>query len=89
MVNTHVDIIDWRGSRGFVGDDLALGQATRHLQARRTGRAGAHESTGWLTHHAAHDEAAWTFMGRLFERTRELEGVRWHSAAQLFTGTDC
>ena len=89
MVNTHVDIIDWRGSRGFVGEDLALGQATRHLQARRTGLADAHESTGWLTHHAVHDEAAWTFMGRLFERTRALEGVRWHSAGQLFAGTGC
>ncbi len=84
MVNTHVDIIDWRGTRGFVGEDLALGQATRHLQERRTGLADAGEATGWLTHHAVHDEAAWAFMALLLERTRDLEGVRWRAAADLF-----
>ena len=84
MVNTHVDIIDWRGTRGFVGEDLALGQAVRHLQARRSGHADALECTGWLTHHAVHDEAAWTFMALLLERTRELQGLRWRVARELF-----
>lgn len=84
MVNTHVDVIDWRGSRGFVGEDLALGQATRHLQARRRGLADADESTGWLTHHAVHDEAAWTFMALLLEATRDLDGVCWRAAGDLF-----
>jgi hypothetical protein len=35
QVNTHIDIIDWRGGRGFVGEARALEQATRHLAARR------------------------------------------------------
>ena len=84
MVNTHVDVIDWRGSRGFVGEDLALAQATRHLQSRRNGSADADEATGWLTHHAVHDEAAWTFMASLLEHTRGLDGVCWRAAADLF-----
>lgn len=84
MVNTHVDIIDWRGTRGFVGEELALGQATRHLQERRSGQADAGEATGWLTHHAVHDEAAWGFMALLLERTRDLQGVCWRAAAELF-----
>lgn len=84
MVNTHVDVIDWRGSRGFVGEDLALSQATRHLKARRAGSADADESTGWLTHHAVHDEAAWLFIELLLERTRTLQAVRWRSASELF-----
>jgi hypothetical protein len=84
MVNTHVDVIDWRGSRGFVGEDIALTLATRHLQARRVGLADAGEATGWLTHHAVHDEATWTFMARLLERTRGLDGVSWRTAADLF-----
>ena len=86
MVNTHVDVIDWRASRGFVGEDLALAQATGHLQARRHGSVDARETTGWLTHHAVHDEAAWTFMASLLERTRGLEGVCWRAAADLFGG---
>lgn len=85
MVNTHVDVIDWRGSRGFVGEDFALNLATRHLQARRNGSADAHECTGWLTHHAVHDEAAWSFLAMLLERTRRTDGVRWRAATDLFT----
>ena len=84
MVNTHVDIIDWRGRRGFVGEDIALDQATRRLRAQRNGRADADESTGWLTHHAVHDEASWAFMERLLDYTRERAGVRWRSATELF-----
>ena len=84
MVNTHIDVIDWRGSRGFVGAEVALAQATRHLQARRNGSAQAQECTGWLTHHAVHDEATWRFMAMLLERTSHIDGVRWRSAADLF-----
>jgi len=84
MVNTHIDVIDWRGSRGFVGEEVALAQATRHLQARRNGSASADECTGWLTHHAVHDEATWKFMAMLLERTSHIDGVRWRAATDLF-----
>ena len=84
QVNTHVDIIAWRGSRGFLGEDEALAQAVRHLAARRAGTADAAEPTGWLTHHACHDEAAWRFLSRLFEVTRHEPGVRWRSAGDIF-----
>ncbi|HSN32362.1 MAG TPA: hypothetical protein VLU41_06730, partial [Ideonella sp.] len=42
-VNTHVDIIDWHGSRRFAGDGAVLGAAARHLAARREGAADATE----------------------------------------------
>ena len=84
LVNTHVDIIDWRGSRGFVGEEAALAHATLHLSARRGGQADPTEPTGWLTHHAVHDAAAWVFMERLLERTGRENGVRWLGAAELF-----
>lgn len=83
QVNTHVDIIDWRGTRGFVGEDAALGALLRHLSARRCDECDAGEATGVLTHHAAHDEASWTFLERLFERTR-AGGARWSEASALF-----
>ena len=86
QVNTHVDIIAWRGGRGFVGEDEALGLAVRHLAARRTGAAESAEPTGWLTHHADHDEAAWKFLPRLFEATLRAPGVLWRRAEDLFAG---
>jgi len=84
QVNTHVDIIDWRGSRGFVGEQAALEAAVRHLAARRTGAAEAGEPTGWLTHHAVHDAAAWDFLAQLLESTRAVSGVSWRSGEELF-----
>lgn len=82
--NTHVDIIDWRGTRGFCGEDAALAAAVRHLSARRSGAAESTEPTGWLTHHELHDSAAWNFLEQLFERTRRL-GARWVAAESIFT----
>ncbi len=84
QVNAHADIIAWRGGRGFVGEEEALGIALRHLAARRAGTADADEPTGWLTHHACHDEAAWSFLARLLEATEAAPGVRWRGAAELF-----
>ena len=83
-VNTHVDIIEWRATRAFCGEDAALAAAVRHLAARRTGAADSAEPTGWLTHHQLHDSAAWNFLERLFERTRRL-GARWLDAESIFT----
>lgn len=82
-VNTHVDIIDWRGSRAFCGEDTVLEMALTHLAARRTGTADAAEPTGLLTHHAVHGAAAWDFLEHFFDTTRRL-GARWQEAAALF-----
>lgn len=84
QVNTHVDLIAWRAGRGFAGEQSVLGAAVRHLAAKREGRADAAEPTGWLSHHAVHDEAAWAFLERLFETARESAGVRWLGAGELF-----
>jgi len=83
QVNSHVDIIDWRGTRGFVGEEAALRAAVKHLAARRSGAADPTEPTGWLTHHAVHDAAAWQFLEHLFERTRK-HGARWIDPRELF-----
>jgi hypothetical protein len=77
QINTHVDVIDWRGTRGFIGEEDALRAVLRHLGAQ------SGEPTGVLTHHAVHDQAAWAFLERLFEHTRRA-GARWTDAAALF-----
>ncbi len=87
QVNAHVDIIEWRHGRGFVGEQQALALACEQLQLRRRGAAEATEPVGWLTHHALHDEAAWRFLADLFERTRKLAGLHWLHPDQIFHPT--
>jgi len=75
QVNTHVDIVDWRHGRRFIGEREALSLALKNLSGD--------EPAGWLSHHAVHDAAAWKFLERLF-KVRE---ARWLSAAEAFSYT--
>ena len=84
QVNTHVDIVDWHGSRGFIGEGAALGQLVRHLAARRSGSVDAHEPTGVMTHHLAHDEGCWRFAGELALRLAQHRAAVWLDAASIF-----
>jgi hypothetical protein len=75
-VNTQVDLIDWQGSRGFVGVEAALGRLVAHLAARRSGVADPAIPTGILSHHLVHDTATWRFLENLQDwlaRRGELE----------------
>jgi hypothetical protein len=75
QVNTHIDIVAWHEGRRFIGEEQALSAAVELMEVT--------EPVGWLTHHAVHDEAAWRFL----ERLARVEGVRWASAAELFSYT--
>ena len=55
QVNTHVDVINWHGTFGFLGLEPILELLVGHLAAKREGRADAAEPTGLLTHHLVHD----------------------------------
>jgi hypothetical protein len=68
MVNTHVDVIDWRGSRG--------GRPEAQLAAEIVARMEA-GPVGLLTHHLVHDAAVWAFLARLYATTRGHPGCRW------------
>lgn len=69
LVNTHVDVIDWRGKNGppgaFLGEDACLSLFIGHLRARRLGEADRDEPTGVLSHHLVHDPATWRFLEKL------------------------
>ena len=84
QINTHVDIIDWRAGRAFVGEERALEMMTAQLRARRLGQCDADEPLGLLTHHAVHDGGTWEFLERLFERSQALAGLRWWRASEIF-----
>lgn len=69
LVNTHVDIIDWRGTRGG-RDAAALVADLSTALARGT-------PVGLLTHHLVHDAAAWGFLKTLVGLTRDHPGWQW------------
>jgi hypothetical protein len=82
--NCHLDLIDWRGGRGFIGREVALDGLLGHMRARRTGAADPGEATGVLSHHAVMDSAAWDFLSELFARSKDYGGVGWLSIDEVF-----
>lgn len=75
VLNTHVDVIDWHGTRG--GRDPAVLFAETAALCRH----GA--AIGMLTHHLVHDDAVIDFLDRLFMLTAGHPGCRWRSAADI------
>lgn len=82
QVNTHVDPIDWHGTRGFIGADETIELFCRHLADRREGRVDRDEPTGLLTHHLVHDAALWQFLPRLVETVAAHRAARFLAAAE-------
>ncbi len=83
-INSHIDIIDWRGQRGFVGTDKVLEKVLDHLRGKRLGQYDVNEPTGLLTHHLDHDAGCWTFIETFLGWTRKQQTVEWLSGEQLF-----
>ena len=75
-INTQVDIIDWKGSRG---GRLAIDLEAEIIDYLQAGRS----SIGILSHHLVHDEAAWQFLEQLFKATSDHPGARWLSFTEL------
>ncbi len=84
QVNAHADIIDWRGGRGFAGEEISLELLRGHLAARRDGSSASAGPTGLLTHHLVHDREAWDFITRLLAETTGHPAVRWLGAGDVF-----
>ncbi|KQR69280.1 polysaccharide deacetylase [Rhizobium sp. Leaf384] len=79
MVNTHVDVMDWHGTRGC-RDAQAL---RREIVARLGVCLAGGGSVGLLTHHLVHDEAVWTFLGELFVATTGHPACQWVGLSAL------
>lgn len=76
MLNTHVDIIDWRGTRGGRPAEMVIADLIRVSQS--------HDGPiGLLTHHLVHDCVARELMAMIFEATAAQSGCSWHSAGDL------
>jgi len=82
--NVHVDMVAWRGDRGFVGEAAALGGLVAHLRGRRAGAVDPDEPTGILTHHLVQDAATAAFLDRLLRLTLDHPAARWVDAEMVF-----
>ena len=82
QVNTHLDPVDWRGTRSLVDADALIARTLALLEDRRAGRADATEPLGLLTHHLDHDAAIWDFTARWLDEMRRGPVDVWiHPAA--------
>lgn len=79
FVNTHVDVIDWHGTRGC-RDGITL---ETEIVARLQTCFATGASVGLLTHHLVHDEAVWVFLKDLFRITARHPACRWVGIADL------
>jgi len=80
-LNCHVDIVNWRGDRGFLGAGPVLDTLVRLLVEIRTGPAENAEPVGLLTHHRDHDDAGWQFLDDVAAVATNHPGARWITAA--------
>jgi len=83
QVNAHVDLINWKGSRGFVGEQAALAALVAALAYARTM---SHEPVGLLSHHLAMDAEAWDFLRSFCERAATMPGLHFRPAREFFAG---
>ncbi len=79
LINTHVDVMDWQGTRG--GRDP---QALAVEIAARLRLMFDHGGTmGLLTHHLVHDAAVWDFMKALFMVTADHPACHWAAVPDI------
>lgn len=84
QVNCHLDILQWRPERRFLGVAACLDLLTGHLAAKRSGSADGAEPTGILSHHQVHDAPAWDFLAELLAWLARHPAVRLLPAAEVF-----
>ena len=84
VVNVHVDIINWKEQKRFLGEELIINHIVRHLSAKRLGQIDALEPTGIMTHHLAHDDECWQFLDGLFQAMDDHPAVKWLDATRVF-----
>jgi hypothetical protein len=85
QINTHLDLVDWKDRRRFVGHDAALAALIGALSQSRRATG---EPVGLLSHHLAMDEGAWDFLRSLLGEAIKLPGMTLCSARNLFASRE-
>ena len=84
QVNTHLDPVNWRHGRGFIGETGAIEQILNHLSTRRIERNNLAEPTGILTHHLCQNDEVWVFCRSLIETLNRHPAVKWLNAREIW-----
>ena len=82
QINTHLDPIDWKGSRSLAPPDRLIAQIAAQLTDRREGRADNDEPYGILTHHLVHDDQIWQFTEEVISRLMCGPVLPWTAQAK-------
>jgi hypothetical protein len=78
VVNTHLDPVDWRGSRSALSPDALASALDRALEWSGAG------PIGLLTHHLMFDEPLWSLTAQLAEVLAAHPAVRFVAPAGLW-----
>lgn len=76
LINTHIDLIDWHGTRGGRQPEAVFSELNAYLEQPVA-------CLGILTHHLVHDDAAWNLLERILKHTTNHPACVWHSASEL------
>jgi hypothetical protein len=75
-VDAHLDLLRWRGRPRFRGEGRFLASLAAEMRRRR--QAGLWDAPiGLLTHHLAHDEAAWRFLRAFLKWSLSRRELAW------------
>lgn len=78
FVNTHLDPIDWRGTRGLLPPETLIESAVAQLRRNRGMVTSADPLPfGLLTHHLVHDDAIWEFCKRFLAEMLAGGATTW------------
>jgi hypothetical protein len=82
-LDVHVDLIDWKSDRGFIGTAAAIDGLLGRLRAQRLGTNAAAMPIGILTHHLVMDRETTVFLDHLGSLVGTHEAAQWTGIAEL------
>jgi predicted glycosyltransferase len=85
QVNTHIDPIDWLGTRGLADPGRLVRGFADLIHSQLERQTDSEEPIGLLTHHLVHDEGVWIFCEALLERLAAHAFVRRPFVAEVFS----
>lgn len=87
ILNTHIDPVNWKEGRVFLGEAASLAQVIVHLRSKRLvwDNVDIIEPSGFLTHHAIHDQETWEFIAKFDTYIHDQPYAEWLSLSDYIS----